>query len=139
MTILPKKKPPPKDKQSDSESEGEEHKMPPIGHNSPGMAAGASLPSPYMEERQAYSSHRHSSAADDFYSTRSFNSEESNVSPRPKPYGSPNRSSKSQDWEGAELSGYNSSEEYDASRRGHYDEEVPSRCHIIAKSFMFMT
>ena len=128
MTILPKKKAAGKDKKSDSESDSDsEHKA---GSHAPLTAgvAGASLPPTYLEERSPYSSHRHTPDEEYYGGGRGFDSEEVGGVPSPsrtKQYGSPVRPSKSREWDSPEFSGYNSSEEYEATtRRVHYDAEV---------------
>ena len=126
MTILPKKKVTGKDKKSDSDSDSDEHKAGSHAPHTAGVAA-ASLPPAYLEERSTYTPHRHPPEEEYYGGGRGFDSEEAGgiVSPpRAKQYGSPARPSKTREWDSPEFSGYNSSEEYESTRRVHYDAEV---------------
>ena len=123
MTILPKKKPPPKEKKPDSsESETEELKVTTHVPHQPTVTA-SSLPAAFIEERQSFSAHRYP-PEDDYYGGLSYEPEDTASSPQRKQYGSPLHPTKQRDWDSPELSGYNSSEEYESSRRIMYDAEV---------------
>ena len=124
MTILPKKKPPPKEKKTDSsESETEEVKVPSHPPHPPNVTASNVAPPPFIEERQPFSSHCFP-PEEDYYDDMSYEAEETASPPQRKQYGSPVHAAKQREWDSPDMSGYNSSEEYEPSRRIVYDTEV---------------
>jgi hypothetical protein len=123
MTILPKKKPPPKEKKTDSsESETEEVKVPSHPPHPPNVTASNVAPPPFIEERQPFSSHCFP-PEEDYYDDMSYEAEETASPPQRKQYGSPVHAAKQREWDSPDMSGYNSSEEYEPSRRIVYDTE----------------